>query len=80
MPERIENRMVIDSEWERTDPVDVEQKSNASGYSEIGTGIFIPEEAAYEYALERISLDEELKQELVDWFYSGNWVKEDLDA
>lgn len=43
----------------------------------MGTGVFVPEEDAYGYALERISLDEELKQEFVEWFYSGNWIEED---
>lgn len=52
----------------------VEEK--CSGYEEIGTGIFVPEEDAFEYALEQISLDEEEKQDFVEWFYSGNWIKE----
>ncbi len=51
----------------------VEEKS---GYEEIGTGIFVPEENAFEYALEQVSLNKEEKQEFVDWFYSGNWIKE----
>lgn len=56
---------------------EIEEKLNGSGYAEIGTGIFVSEEDAYGYALERISLDEELKQEFVEWFYSGNWIEED---
>jgi len=51
----------------------VEEKS---GYKEIGTGIFVAEEDAYDYAMERISLDEAEKKEFVEWFYSGNWIKE----
>lgn len=51
----------------------VEEKS---GYEEIGTGNFVPEENAFEYALEQVSLNKEEKQEFVDWFYSGNWIKE----
>ena len=35
-------------------------------YKEIGTGIFVPEENAFEYALEQISLDKEEKQDFVD--------------
>ena len=50
--------------------------SKKAGYEEIGTGIFVPEEDAFEYALEQISLDEEEKQDFVEWFYSGNWIKE----
>lgn len=53
-----------------------EGKINSPGYSEIGTGIFVPEEDACRHALERVSLDEGLKQEFVEWFYSGNWVRE----
>jgi len=47
-----------------------------AGYEEIGTGIFVAEEDAYDYAMERISLDEAEKKEFVEWFYSGNWIKE----
>lgn len=75
--EQIENRMVMDSEWERTDPQETRIKLRGPGYEEIGTGIFVAEEDAFDYAAERISLDENLKQELVLWFYSGNWIKED---
>lgn len=77
--ERIENRMVVDSLWEHIEKVTGEsrEKLRGSGYEEIGTGIFVPEEDAYRYALERISLDEDLKQEFVEWFYSGNWIKEE---
>lgn len=78
MFEAVENPMVTDWWWRNLKPpLEVEEKLNGTGYEEIGTGIFVPEEDAYQYALERISQDEELKQEFVDWFYSGNWVKED---
>lgn len=54
---------------------------NGAGYTEINSGIFVPEEDAYKYAMERISQDEDLKRELVEmvveWFYSGNWIKEE---
>ena len=50
----------------------VEEKS---GYEEIGTGNFVPEENAFEYALERVSLDEEEKKEFLEWFYSGNFIR-----
>lgn len=51
---------------------------NGAGYKEIGTEIFVPEEDAYDYALERIShgTDAE-KREFVEWFYLGNWIRED---
>lgn len=44
-------------------------------------GIFIPENVAFEYALERClhgSEDDqnEFQEMLVEWFYSGNWIKE----
>lgn len=78
MPNMIENRMVVNSEWVNLEKEhEVKEKLNGPGYEEIGTGIFVPEEDAYEYALERISYDVDLKKELVEWFYSGNWVKEE---
>lgn len=60
---------------------EIGEKLNGPGYKEMKTGIFVPEEDAYDYVLERISQDNDLKQEfkemLVEWFYSGNWVYED---
>ena len=49
---------------------------------EIGTGNFVPEDDAFDYALERClhGTEEgkrEFKEMLIEWFYSGNWVKED---
>lgn len=76
----IENRMVVDSEWQGIEASVIEeshQKPSVAGWLEIGTGIFIPKELEYEHAVERISLDEDLKREFVEWFYSGNWIKED---
>ena len=78
MMEQIENRMVIDSLWVNLEKEhEVKKKLNGPGYEEIMTGIFVPEECVYEYALERISLDDDLKQKFVEWFYSGNWVKKE---
>lgn len=78
---QLENHMVVDREWEQNTPLEVSEKLRGVGYTELGTGIFVPEDDAYEYAMERISLDEDLKQEFkvifMEWFYSGNWVKEE---
>lgn len=73
----LENRMVVDALWRWKESPDIAEKLDGPGYSEIGTGVFVPEEDAYDYAMERLSLgtDEE-KKEFVEWFYSGNWVKE----
>lgn len=59
-----------------------------SGYTQMGTGVFVHEEDAFDYALEqcfevvpnfvhRLEWTEEFKEMLVEWFYSGNWIKED---
>lgn len=76
--EMIENRMVNDLVWRRLEKEsDVRESSNGPGWREPGTGIFVPEPEAFEYALEIVLQDEEgLKQEFVEWFYSGNWIKE----
>lgn len=74
----LENRMIMDSYWRRLLlPPEEEEPKKCSGYEEFGTGVFVREKDAYRYALERIShgTDEE-KQEFVEWFYSGNWIKE----
>lgn len=43
------------------------------------SGKVVEEENAFDYALEEMANtdDEELKKEFVEWFYSGNWIKED---
>lgn len=81
MPEQIENRMVVDSEWEFNAPQEVKEKLNGKGFHEIGTGVFVPESEAYEYALEQCLHGseediKEFKEMLVEWYFSGNWVKE----
>lgn len=68
---QIENRIVNDSVWENLEK-ESRERLKGPGYEEIGTGIFVPEERAYDYALERIASDDELKQEFLEWFYSGN--------
>lgn len=89
--EKIENRMVVDSEWENHYSENVKEKLDGSGYTEIGTGIFIAEEDAFNYAIEQcvkcvsrgfrdIDWTDEFKEMIVEWFYSGNWVKEDWDG
>lgn len=50
---------------------------NGPGYLEIGTDIFVREEDAYNYAVERLSLDEDLQKEFVEWFYSEDWIEEE---
>lgn len=80
--EMIENRMVRNSVWSNLEkPCEVKEKLNGPGYSEIGTGNFVPEEDAFDYALERcLHGTEEDKQwfreMLIEGFYS-NWIKED---
>lgn len=39
-------------------------------------GRVVPEEHAFEYALAEINKDSDLQTELVEWFFSGNWIKE----
>lgn len=71
----LENRMVVDAAWAALErQPEIEEKLQGAGHEEIGTGIFVPKEDAYDYALERVSQDEDLKQEFVEWFYSGNWI------
>lgn len=57
-------------------------------YREIGTGVCIDEEDAFDYAIEqcfevvpefvrRLKWTKDFKDMLVEWFYSGDWIKED---
>ncbi len=70
-------------EWKTTPPdepeiiPDIQKDLNGPGYVEFGTLVFVPDEDACSYALERISSGtEEEKKEFVDWFYSGGWIRE----
>ena len=80
--ERIENRMVRDSAWNMLEKQEKDEaKLNGPGYLEVGTNNFVPEEDAFEYALERClngteEDQREFREMLVEWFYSGNWIKE----
>lgn len=54
-------------------------------YVGIGTekGNIVPEEDAYDYALDRClhgseEDQEDFKEMLVEWFYSGNFIKEEI--
>ena len=84
MTEMIENRMVVDSEWELLEkniPEEVREKLKEPGYHQMGTGNFVPESEAYEYALEQCLHGseediKEFKEMLIEWYFSGNWVKE----
>ena len=85
---RLENSMVLDSYWPKI-PEAAEEKLNSPGYREVGAGIFVPDEEAFNYALEhcfevvpkfvhRIKWTQEFKEMLVEWFYSGGeWIRED---
>ena len=84
--DRIENRMVVDSEWPEPIPEEVKEVLAKSGYHEYSTNNFVPDSEAYEYALERCLHGsekdiKEFKEMLVEWFYSdGDWRREEADA
>lgn len=61
---------------------------NSSGYKNITNGTFVPEKSAFDYAIDhctnfvpsefhKIEWTQEFKEMLVEWFYSGDWVKEE---
>ena len=75
---QIENRMALDPHWPELLPEpEKPEETRDAGWEEIVTGFFVHEEDAYSYAIERLSQDSDLKQEFVEWFYSGNWIRED---
>lgn len=52
----------------------------AKGWIGVGpeSGTFVSEDKAFAYALERCAnAGKEEKQEFVEWYYSGNWVREE---
>ena len=77
--EHIENKMVVEWYWNDMAPEDTAGRLKESGYEEAGTGNFVSESEAFEYALDRcLHGTEQDKKEfqsmLVEWFYSGSWV------
>lgn len=81
-------------EWKAAQPdyiendAEIREKLNGPGHEEIGTGVFVSDEDAFDYALEkcfevvpnfvhRLKWTQEFKDMLVDWFYSDNWIKKD---
>lgn len=85
--EAVENRMVVGWQWPQ-ELAEAGEKLNRKGYRELGTGIFVPEEDAFSYALEHcmeivppgiheIKWLQEFRRMLEEWFYSGNWVWEE---
>lgn len=60
--------------------MEIKEKLNGAGYKEMGTGIFVAEEDAFDFAMDRLSWDADLQKEFVEWFYSGNWIREDADG
>lgn len=57
-----------------------------SGWESIDTGLFVSDEDAFDYALKqcliaipselhKLDWTQEFKEMLVEWFYSGNWVR-----
>ncbi len=80
--ERVENRMVVDSEWEHTNPVEIEEIVSATGYHKVGTDVFVADHEAYDYALDQClnGSEEDIKEfksMLVEWYYSGGaWRRE----
>lgn len=60
------------------EPGAIVEKLNGPGWVENDTSVFVPEEDAFGYALERVSQGTAQEQwEFVEWFYSGNWIKEE---
>ena len=87
MPEMVENRMVVDWQWPDV-PEEVKKKLNGTGWRQIETDVFVPDENAFDYAIERcsripfavvgIEWEPDFIEMVVEWFYSGgNWVHED---
>lgn len=57
-------------------PFGWDDKLTGPGWESTDSDMFVADEDSYDYAIERITYgtDEE-KQEFVEWFYSGNWIK-----
>lgn len=81
----VENLMVNDDHWRWQEKglQDAGETLAEKGYHETNTNVFVADEEAYGYAIDRCmngSEEEqrEFKEMLVEWFYSGgNWRREE---
>lgn len=70
-------------EWKTTPPDEpegetVKENLSGPGWEALDSDIFVSEEDAFDYALERVKQGSpEEKKEFIMWFYSGGWIKED---
>ena len=44
-------------------------------YKEINTKKIVIDDEAFDYAIEQIRKNPKDQQEIVDWFFSGNWIE-----
>lgn len=70
----LENRTLIDSEWQYVEAVTVEPQKGEWGYLHIFTGEFVPDCEALDYAREREEQGSMTDGEFVEWFFSDNWI------
>ena len=40
----------------------------------------VPDDEAFDYMVAVLSVDENLKQQAIDWFFSGDWVHKEADV
>ena len=72
----IENRMVVDSEWEYVEPVMCEPQEVKHGYESFPDMLFfVLDDEALEYARRHAQQEDMTDKEFVDWFFSGNWIR-----
>lgn len=75
--EIVENRMVIDSEWQYVEPVTVEPEKPESGFKNVWTLEFVSADDALDYAREHEEQGDMTDEEFVEWFFSDNWIRRD---
>lgn len=74
--------MVVDSEWPDQEEI-LPYVLNEKGYHRVGTEEFVPDDEAFEYALDKCinGQEEDVKEfraMLVEWYFSGGaWRREE---
>lgn len=79
--ERVENRMVMDA-WDFIKVVEPRGESTPNGYQSMQGDDFVSDEDAFEYAMnacmngaDKEAFRKEFEEVIVEWFFSGNWVR-----
>ena len=75
----VENKTVCDWFWDRVEKIHTYYEEPVNNcYENMKTGDIVQIDDAYKYAIAHMdNMTDKEKQDFVDWFFSGDWLKID---